>query len=115
MSTHYPSFYSHHYEKCDGEEDEHDLTVTENRLTRVRFDSISLFFLLHSTNDFRFQQPTDGARDQRMGRVPGPAYKGRLRVDGQPSVHGNNGKDTQNNRLRSNIHLGSVRGRHCKR
>lgn len=30
-SSHYPSFYSHHYEKCDDEEDE-ELEVIENRL-----------------------------------------------------------------------------------
>ena len=34
MSSHYPSFYSHHYEKCDGEEEEEMGTevMVENRL-----------------------------------------------------------------------------------
>lgn len=30
MSSHYPSFYSHHYEQCDGDDEE--LDVLESRL-----------------------------------------------------------------------------------
>ena len=35
ISLHYPSFYSHHYEKCDGEEEEMGTEVmVENRLNQ---------------------------------------------------------------------------------
>lgn len=36
-SSHYPSFYSHHYEKCDDEEEdeEEELDVITNRLIQA--------------------------------------------------------------------------------
>lgn len=62
-----------------------------------------------------YQQPANGTRDKRMGRVPGSADKDRFWFNGQPGVHGNNGENSQTIRLHSDIRLGSVRRRHCKR
>lgn len=50
-----------------------------------------------------------------MGRVQGPSDQDRLRFNGQSSVHGNNGKDSEDHRLRSNVRVGSLRGCHTKR
>lgn len=115
-SSHYPSFYSHHYEKCDDEEDE-ELELIENRL--IYGSRIGFHFCCHSRAlDIETNlslQPADSARDERMGRVQGPADQNRLRVDGQPSVHGNNGEDSQARRVHTHVHLGSLRGSHCKR
>lgn len=66
-STHYPSFYSHHYEKCVGDEEDHE--VLENRLIQACFIKfhfcfialiiITTFLFPFSANE-QYTKPKDG-------------------------------------------------------
>lgn len=58
-SSHYPSFYSHHYEQCDEDVEEELLEVlTKNRFTR--FGIVSLLSIQLKFNSLLFiKQPTN--------------------------------------------------------